>query len=100
MRTHSTDDRTLINLPLGPLVSTPGAIKAMAEAGQNPLYLINRHRSGDWADVSREDAAANNQAVLHGERVLSSYALNDSVKLWIITEADRSATTILLPDEY
>ena len=72
----------------------------MAKAGQEPLELINRHRTGDWGEVDAEDWAANGEAVIQGERVLSAYTLKDGVRLWIITEADRAATTILLPSEY
>jgi hypothetical protein len=92
--------RTSINLPLGRLLSTPGAIAALAKAGQAPLELINRHRTGDWGDVDAHDWAANDQAVTGGERVLSAYTLKDGVRIWIISEADRAATTLLLPDEY
>jgi hypothetical protein len=63
-----------INLTLGRLLSTPGAIEAMAKVGQEPLELINRHRTGDWGEVDAEDWAANDQAVIQGERVLSAYA--------------------------
>ena len=92
--------RPSINLPLGRLLSTPGAIEAMAKAGQDPSKLLNRHRTGDWGEVDAEDRASNDRAAIHGERILSAYTLNDGVRLWIITEADRAATTILLPDEY
>jgi len=92
--------RPSINLPLGRLLSTPGAIEAMTRAGQDPLELINRHGTGDWGEVDSEDWVANDQAVIHGERVLSAYTLKNAVRVWIITEADRAATTILLPDEY
>ncbi|MGD0463888.1 MAG: hypothetical protein ABSB74_15485 [Tepidisphaeraceae bacterium] len=92
--------RPSINLPLGRLLSTPGAIGAMAKAGQDPLALISRHRTGDWGGVDAADRAANDQAVIEGERILSAYTLKDGIRLWIITEADFSATTILLPSEY
>lgn len=92
--------RPSINLTLGRLLSTPGAIEAMAKAGQQPLEFLKRHRSGDWGEVNAEDWAANDQAVIDGERILSAYTLKDGVRLWIITEADRAATTILLPSEY
>ncbi len=72
----------------------------MARAGQEQWELLNRHRTGDWGEVDSEDWAANDQAVTQGERVLSAYTLKDGVRLWIITEADRAATTILLPSEY
>ena len=88
------------NLHLGRLLSTPGAIDAMAKASQLPLDLLSRHRRGDWGDVDTEDWTANDQAMILGERVLSAYTLKDGVRVWVITEADRAATTILLPDEY
>ena len=65
----------------------------------NPFQMLLRHRSGDWGDVQPEDALANEAAAIHGNRVISSYAVAGE-RLWIITEADRSATTLLLPEEY
>jgi len=96
----TTSHRQPVNLRLGRLLSTPDAIAALAKAGQDPLELINRHRTGDWGDVDVQDWAANDQAVIQGERVLSAFTLKDGVRIWIITEADRAATTVLLPDEY
>lgn len=61
---------------------------------------LSRHKKGDWGDVSMEDWLSNNYALSHGERLLSSYRTVEGVKFWIITEADRSATTVLLPEEY
>ena len=93
--------RPRINLPLGRLLSTPGVIEAIARAGQNPAELLIRHRRGDWGDVDAVDAAANTRAAIEGdERVLSAYTLKDGTRLWVITEVDRSCTTLLLPDEY
>lgn len=86
--------------PLGRLLATPGAIKAMANAGDDPAALLARHRGGDWGTVDAQDAAANDRAVTAGERVLSAYTLGDGTVVWIITEADRSSTCILTPDEY
>lgn len=86
--------------PLGRLVATPGALAAMTEAGQNPVGLLRRHQSGDWGEVCPDDAAENELSVAEGFRVMSVYTLTSGVKVWVITEADRSATTILLPDEY
>ena len=93
-------DRPVVKLRLGQLVATPAAIAAMTEPGQDPALLLARHRTGDWGEVSAEDAAANDRAVVEGDRVLSAYPLPNGGRLWIITEADRSATTILLPDDY
>lgn len=84
----------------GRIVATPGALKALAAAGDDPLALIARHLRGDWGDVDAEDACENHFSVQHGFRVLSSYALATGERLWVITEADRSATTLLLPEEY
>jgi len=72
----------------------------MTEAGQSPLEFIARHIKGDWGEVCRDDWALNDEALKDGSRILSAYRTNKQVRLWIITEADRAATTILLPDEY
>ena len=85
--------------PLGRLVATPGALTALAAAGENPVGLLARHQSGDWGDVGPEDWRANDRDLRQGRRLLSAYGVGGS-RLWIITEADRSATTILLPEEY
>ncbi|KKN39327.1 hypothetical protein LCGC14_0744320 [marine sediment metagenome] len=62
--------------------------------------LLRRHASGDWGDLSPDDRKANEEALKNGDRLLSAYHLLSGVKLWVITEADRSSTCILLPDEY
>jgi len=85
---------------LGQLVATPGALSALRDAGQDPLEFISRHVSGDWGEVNDEDKQENECSVTHGFRVLSAYTLRTGVRLWIITEADRSATTLLKPEEY
>lgn len=86
--------------PLGQLVSTIGAVEALDDAGDNAIAYIRRHLRGDWGDVCPEDAQANDWSLQHGERILSAYHTSAGVKLWVITEWDRSATTILLPSEY
>lgn len=86
--------------PLGQVVATPGALQTLAEAGQEPAELLDRHVSGFWGEVCEEDWQANEEALRHGWRLLSSYKLTGGERVWIITEADRSATTILRPDEY
>jgi hypothetical protein len=86
--------------PPGQFVSTPGALAACEAAGQSPSELLTRHMQGDWGELDPEDVAANEFALQHGLRLLSVYRLSDGTRLWIITEADRSATTILLPEEY
>jgi hypothetical protein len=85
---------------LGTLVATPGALEALEDSGQSPAEFLARHCSGDWGEVDQADAAENELSVEQGFRILSAYSTRRGVKLWIITEADRSATTILLPDEY
>jgi len=95
----------LMQFKLGNIVATPGALAALETNGQNALEFIATHASGNWGNVGPEDWEANNQALENGSRILSSYRLKDDTKLWIITEAmdddgNRSATTLLLPDEY
>jgi hypothetical protein len=84
--------------PLGRVVATPAALNALVVDGQDPAELLDRHRSGDWGDVPREDAAENRRSVRHGWRILSSYPV-DAGRVWIITEADRSSTCFLLPED-
>lgn len=86
--------------PLGRLLATPGALDSLAEAETNSLELIMRHVSGDWGDLDEEDKRENELSLEHGFRILSAYTLDTGVKVWVITEYDRSATTILLPSEY
>ncbi len=85
---------------LGQTVATPGALAAMTESGQSPCEFLRRHISGDWGEVDAEDQQSNEDALLHGERLLSAYRTSIGTKLWVITEADRSSTCILLPNEY
>jgi hypothetical protein len=85
---------------LGKLVATPGALAKLTEAGQKPVDFILRHAAGDWGQVAAADRQANDDAIAQGERLLSAYTLDTGTRIWIITEADRSATTILLPEEY
>jgi hypothetical protein len=86
--------------PLGQIVATPGALQACAQAEVNPAKYINRHVFGDWGDLGDEDKQANDLALERGSRILSAYNLPTEERLWIITEWDRSATTLLLPLEY
>lgn len=85
---------------LGRVVATPGAIEAFEEAGQGPRQILARHLVGDWGEVCKEDAAENDFAIGRTLRIMSVYRLETGVKIWVITEADRSATTFLLPSEY
>lgn len=85
---------------LGQIVSTPGAIALMEKVRANASELLNRHVAGDFGDCCPEDLEANEQAVENEERVFSVYKLIEDQTVWIITEADRSSTCILLPSEY
>ena len=85
---------------LGQLVATPGALAALEKAGQGPLDFLSRHVHGDWGDLCEEDRRENQVSLERGFRLLSSYRTLAEVKLYVITEADRSITTILLPEEY
>ena len=85
---------------LGQTVSTPGALEALERAGHTAGEFLVRHASGDWGCLCDEDRQANDEALKQGLRLLSSYRLNDGQKLWVITESDRSVTTLLRPDEY
>lgn len=85
---------------LGRLVATPGALQALGESSQNGKEYLSRHLVGDWGDLCEADKEENELSVKEGFRILSAYTLPDGLKLWIITEADRSVTTLLLPCEY
>lgn len=85
---------------LGQIVATPEALQALQDAGQDPQEFLRRHQSGDWGELSPEDRRENEYSVNRHLRILSAYRTRKGVKLWVITEADRSATTILLPEEY
>ena len=85
---------------LGQIVATPGALSALEEAGNSASEFLTRHVAGDWGDLCDEDRQANQEALQDGLRLLSAYRLNDGTKIWVITEADRSVTTVLLPSEY
>lgn len=84
----------------GRIVSTPGALRAMEEAGESPASFLTRHLSGDWGELDPEDIRENELSLAHGFRLLSAYRLSSGTKIWIITEADRSVTTFLIPEEY
>jgi hypothetical protein len=86
--------------PLGAVVSTPGAVAALEKAGQRPAEILSPHARGDWGDLCEEDRRENELSLREGFRLFSSYTLSTGEKLWIITEADRSVTTFLLPLEY
>lgn len=87
-------------LTLGQVVATPQALAALERCSQSPLAFLCRHAQGDWGNVSRDDWRANDAALQSDLRILSSYQLKDDTTLWIITEADRSSTCVLLPADY
>ena len=98
---RSTNKTELVRLfSLGQVVATPGALEAMDQYAINATDLIQRHQSGDWGNVPPSDAEENMRSVENGWRILSSYSLSEEQSIWIITEADRSVTTLLLPEEY
>jgi hypothetical protein len=86
--------------PLGRILFTPRAIDALIRANQDVHNFLNRHMIGDWGDLPDEDRVENEFSLEHGFRILSSYTTAAGEKLWVITEADRSATTLLLAEEY
>lgn len=94
------EEQTQPHFPLGQVVATPGALEALREAEQDPLELLTRHVTGDWGDLSEEDKDENEFSVDRELRILSAYNLPTGRKIWVISEADRSATTILLPEDY
>ena len=86
---------------MGQVVATPEAVRTLEDEGTVPAEFLERHQKGDWGDVCREDKEANEYAINEGLRILSAYKLPvTGERLWIITEADRSSTTLLLPSEY
>jgi hypothetical protein len=84
----------------GRLSMTPGVQQLVHEGTLNLMPYLGRHLSGDWGDLSDADRRANDAAIRRGDRLLSSYQITPETTLWIITEADRAATTALLPSEY
>jgi hypothetical protein len=100
MASHPAVPSQLLRFPPGRIVSTPGALQAFRDAKANPLTYLARHVSGDWGEVSEEDRVENELSVREGFRILSAYVLSTNERVWIITEADRSVTTFLLPSEY
>lgn len=89
-----------LRFPLGRVVATPSALAAISAVGGTPQQFIRRHQTGDWGELCDDDRRENERSVTDNCRLLSTYTLDDGTKIWIITEADRSSTTILLPEEY
>ena len=97
---HQEDNGPKPLFALGQIVGTPGALLALEETEQSPIELILRHVTGDWGEMPIEDIAENERSVTGGLRVFSSYRLSTGSKVWVITEWDRSVTTILRPMDY
>jgi hypothetical protein len=93
-------NRSSPKFSLGRVVATPGALRALEEADHSPFDFIARHQAGDWSELCEEDKRENEFSVRNGFRILSAYRTRNNNKIWVITEADRSVTTLLLPDEY
>ena len=100
MKTPNSLGKPLTRFELGQVVATPAAIEALAVSGEDALKFLRRHVAGDWGTVGAADSAANDRALAEGSRVLSAYRTAKGETIWIITEADRSATTLLLPSDY
>jgi hypothetical protein len=93
------NEKTIL-FPLGQVFLTVGAREALAEANQNAFEFLALHQTGDWGLVCKDDARENELSVKEGFRILSVYNTKLNVKIWVITEADRSSSTLLLPSEY
>ena len=96
--TNSTSRQKFV---LGRIVATPAALDALMQNGESSHGLLMRHSTGDWGDLCEGDKQANDMDLSHGGRLLSAYILRDGqTKIWVITEADRSSTCLLMPEEY
>src|SRR6202163_232304 len=100
-RNHNTTcQASVTRFALGQTFITPGAEEALQIAGQTAIEFLRRHMSQDWGELSEDDVRENELSLKEGFRLLSNYRTVKGQQLWIITEADRSATTVLLPSEY
>jgi len=98
---HMNDKKVPLPLfPLGTICCTPAALLKLMRFGLHGWQLVERHATGDFGDLDEEDKASNRAAIQDGGRVFSSYEIAPRIKVYVITEADRSATTLLLPSEY
>src|SRR6266704_6811466 len=91
---------TIPLFPVGQIVATPGALALLEQANKTPLEFLSRHLRGDWGELCQDDKTENELSLKHGFRLMSSYQIADTGSLRVITEADRSVTTLLLPNEY
>jgi hypothetical protein len=95
-----TQTQNKVLFPLGQTVMTIGAREALEDSNELPITFLAKHQSGDWGIIGKEDWQENSFSLKNGFRLLSAYLTTMGEKIWIITEADRSVTTILLPEEY
>jgi hypothetical protein len=95
-----TNPQNKVLFPLGQVFLTVGVREALEESEQMPIDFLSEHQSGNWGDICEADKQENELSVKEGFRILSAYKTTRGEKLWIITEADRSSTTCLLPSEY
>lgn len=86
-------------LEVGAFLATPGALRLLMLAGVEPQELLRRYVTGDWFEMDAEDQLTNHEAVKHGARIFSAYKVSPTERVWVITEHDRSVTTILKPEE-
>jgi hypothetical protein len=91
---------TIPLFPFGHVVATPGAVALLEQSNRSHLEFLSRHLRGDWGNLCQDDKAENELGLKYGYRLMSSYPITDTERLWVITEADRSVTTLLLPEEY
>jgi hypothetical protein len=91
---------TIPLFPPGQIVATPGALQLLEQTKRSPVEFLSRHFRGDWGDLCQEDKTENELSLKYGFRIISSYQVSENEKLWVISEADRSVTTLLLPAEY
>lgn len=96
----ATKTQNKVLFSLGRTFLTIGAEEALEESNQLPIEFFGKHQSGDWGIVCENDKKENEFSLVNGFRLLSVYKTANGTKLWVITEADRSSTTILLPSEY
>ena len=94
----SVEAYSIAKFRLGQIVSTPNALSRLTE--EDILMGIKRHQAGDWGELTEDDRQANERALIEGTRLFSVYHAVSGIKFWLITEADRSATTVLLPEDY
>lgn len=100
LQANATEAAPHVRFSPGDVYITPGACEALSQSNESARDLLVRHLSGDWGEVGEEDRAENEFSIERRLRILSAYRTKNGVRLWLITEADRSSTTMLLPEEY